>query len=178
MVPVWTPREGLAIGERLRDGLRIGRVAPENLPLLRRRVCEVLELHELRGLRNAGLRDREEVAAALRRVVLRLERVEHRQCVHAARGERRAEEVLVHLVERLGGNARLHVVLPVGVEERLPRSVLERKRLRRPYKRTACLVHVRELRKLVVVVDEHVPDRQVRDVERHLVLERHEPQVV
>ena len=98
--------------------------------------------------------------------------------VEAARRKGSAEEVLVHLVERLRGNPRLDVVEPVCVEKGPPRAVLQRQGLRRPYKRAARLVHVRELGKLVVVVDEHVLDRQVGYVERHLVLERHEAEVV
>ena len=65
MVPVGTARERLAVGKGLLYGLRVRLGAPEDLPLLRRRVREVLELDELRGLGNARLRDRKEVAAPL-----------------------------------------------------------------------------------------------------------------
>ena len=92
MVPVGTPREGLAVGERLLDGLGVWHIAPEYVLLVRRRVREVLELDELRGLGDAGLGNREEVAAPLGRIVFRLEGVVVRKVVEATRSERRAEE--------------------------------------------------------------------------------------
>ena len=55
MVPVGTPRERLAVGERLLDRLRVGRGAAEHVPLLGGGVREVLELHEHRALGRAGL---------------------------------------------------------------------------------------------------------------------------
>ncbi len=85
MVPVGTARQGLAVGERLLDRLRIQLGASENPAPLRRCVREVFELDELRRLCNAGLRNRGEVAAPLGRIVLRLEGIEIRQEVHAAR---------------------------------------------------------------------------------------------
>ena len=67
---------------------------------------------------------------------------------------------------------------PVGLEQVAPRAVGLHEFAGGQSETATSLVHGGEFGQFVVVVHEHVPDRQVRDVERHLVLERHEPEVI
>ena len=68
--------------------------------------------------------------------------------------------------------------MPVCVENRFPRHVGLYERTNRPSECVARFVGIGDLRQFVVVVNEHVLDRQVRNVERHLVLERKKTKVV